>query len=451
MSISNVVLRAMGALALAAAAVLPARAVITIQSHFDDNLEGWTVTGGGSTPVWRSSATGSDGGCAESSDAQDAVFWYWSAPAKFLGDRGTAHGQSLTFRVWESAGTLSAGTIPDVILTSPTNTIVCSLTTPVTPGGWNDASVLLVGTPVSNPTTVWRAGNANGPPATDAQVQDVLANLTSLQIRGEYISGTDTGRLDSVTMNLADVPPAAALPVISDFNAGTDDGWTVFGDVQGGSSKPAWLADAAEGAAHGHVEATDDVQGGVWYWSAPAKFLGNLSNAFGKGLSFELTQSALYSQFDAPDIILESGATRLVYRLRYHPNVTWTPYNVPLRDGANWHVGDLNGAAPDAAHFRDVMRLLTGLYIRGEFISGADTDALDNVAMGVDPLLYGDMDGDTSNGLPDVAWCLRRISGLETTTYDDLMRGDLWPVADGDMGDGVLDMRDVVEVARRVS
>jgi hypothetical protein len=451
MSIGNVIRRAISAAALAVAAVLPARALVTIQSSFDENLEGWTVTGGGSSPVWRSSATGSDGGCAESSDAQDNVFWYWSAPGKFLGDRGMAHGQTLTFRVWESAGTLSTGTVPDVILTSPTTTIVGALTAPVTPGGWTDASVLLVGSPVSNPTTEWRVGNANGAPATDAQVREVLANLTGLQIRGEYISGADTGRLDSVTMNLADVPPATALPVTSDFNAGTGDGWTVFGDVQGGSSKPTWVADTAEGAGHGHVEATDDVQGGVWYWNAPAKYLGNLSNAYGRALTFQLTQSALYSQFDSPDIILESGSTRLVYRFRYHPNVTWTAYNVPLQDGANWYVGDLGGPAPSAAQFRDVLELLTGLYIRGEFISGADTDGLDNVALGANPVLYGDMNDDKSIGLPDVAWCLRRISGLEATTYDDLIRGDLQPSSDGDMGDGVLDMSDVVEIARRIS
>ncbi len=50
-------------------------------------------------------------------------------------------------------------------------------------------------------TAGWKIGELNGTVPTESEFQSVLSNLTSLQIRGEYISGADTGDLDNVILN----------------------------------------------------------------------------------------------------------------------------------------------------------------------------------------------------------------------------------------------------------
>lgn len=436
--------------ALALAAIAPARAAYLVQSNFDENLEGWSVTHDATAPIWNAAAAGADGGCAEASDQGQGAYWYWSAPPKFLGNKSTAVGQTLSFRLWESTGTVSAKTAADVVLVSGDLTAVATMATPIQPGAWTDHTISLIGSTATQPDTPWHLDTLSGPLVTAEQMATILGSLDTLLIRGEYLSTLDTGRLDSVILTLTEEPPATSMPVATDFNKGGDDGWTVIGDAQGASSAPTYKATGGV-ANTGYVEATDDVQGGVWYWAAPAKYLGNVGLAYGLSLSFALQQSSLSNQFSSPDIILESGETRLVYRFRHHPNTTWTPYTVQLQPGYNWHVGDLNGPTPTGTQFYDTLQFLTALRIRGEFVTGPDTDGLDNVVLGAPKFYYGDMNMDNANWLPDVIWCLKRVAGLEPASPGDIQRGDLWPVSNGDMGDGVLDMRDVLEVALRMS
>ena len=52
-------------------------------------------------------------------------------------------------------------------------------------------------------TDGWTAGSISGEAATEAQFETALADVQQLAIRGEYVSGADTGYLDSPTL----VPP----------------------------------------------------------------------------------------------------------------------------------------------------------------------------------------------------------------------------------------------------
>jgi alkaline phosphatase D len=443
MTLYSSVLRGALALALAAAALQPARAVITVHSNFDENLEGWSVTGGGATPAWKTADAGADGGYAESSDAQDGVFWYWSAPSKFLGDRRTAHGQNLRFRIWESdTGTDSGGTVPDVILKGDNTTLVMDLP-PFAPGVWTDVSVRLA------EDAGWKLGNLSGPAPDTNTMLKVLANLISLEIRGEYRSGPDTGRLDSVVLEMSALPQPADLPITSDLNR-NDEGWTVYGDAQGGSSKPTWRATGGTGNG-AYVEATDNVQGGVWYWSAPPNFLGNLSSALGRTLTFHLRQSATTNQFTAADVILEGGGHRLIFMNRYHPATTWTMYSVPLRAQSGWHVDTIDGRMPTSDEFRETLTFLEALQIRGEYITGADTDGLDTVALGAPALIPGDADLDLQVSMTDAITCLRIAGGLQSGSYARILGGDVAPAANGNYGDGILDILDAVRIVRHLA
>ncbi len=59
------------------------------------------------------------------------------------------------------------------------------------PNQWTHFSVKLDG------SAGWKKDKLDGPAATDDEVKAVLADLTKLEIRGEFNTGQDTGSLDN--------------------------------------------------------------------------------------------------------------------------------------------------------------------------------------------------------------------------------------------------------------
>lgn len=168
-------------------------------------------------------------------------------------------------------------------------------------------------------------------------------------------------------------------PVTSTFDSGAE-GWSIVGDAQSREVAPDHVADG--GAPGGHLEATDDVTGGVWYWNASAAYLGDKSAYAGGTLSFELRQSSTSSQFDATDVILESGDTRLGYDFgdeTTHPGTDWTSYEVAL--SANGWTNLESEEPATAAEVEQVLADLDSLTIRGEYREGSDTGSLDTVEL----------------------------------------------------------------------
>ncbi len=166
--------------------------------------------------------------------------------------------------------------------------------------------------------------------------------------------------------------------VASYFNQ-DDEGWQILGDAQEGVATPNYHDQ--EGNPGGYISANDDAAGGVWYWSAPEKFLGNKSKAYGKEFSFSLKQSSLDSQFDDEDIILVSEDMRIVFNTEQNPALEWTDYSVTLSEEAGWQINDLTGSAVNEEDIIKVLKNLTAIYIRGEFVVGEDTGGLDNVIL----------------------------------------------------------------------
>ena len=161
--------------------------------------------------------------------------------------------------------------------------------------------------------------------------------------------------------------------VTSTFDT-NNDGWSTFGD--GTDVLTNWSSTG--GNPGGHVFETESQTGTVFYFSAPAKFLGNKSEF--ETLQFDLMREA--GNLNDDDVILAGAGLTLAIDVS-HPNTTWTHYLVHLNTGSNWRVNNISGAAATQAQIDAVMADLTALRIRGEYVNGttSDTGHLDNVIM----------------------------------------------------------------------
>jgi hypothetical protein len=173
---------------------------------------------------------------------------------------------------------------------------------------------------------------------------------------------------------------SATADVASFFNE-SNEGWTAAGDTVAGVE---FLP--AGGNPGGGLRVNDNATGGVWYWVAPANFLGNQISAFGKSLKFDLRQviGGGADQFATDDVILEGASLRLVFDLNPEPPVSgaWAKFDVPLRADAGWKIG---GVAATEEQIRAALANITRLQIRGEYQTGPDTGYLDNVVLGSEP------------------------------------------------------------------
>lgn len=188
----------LAAVALALAAPLAHSA----SSRFDAGTEGWTAIGDFAAPLSWSATGGNPGGHVFIPDQVIGGVTYFVAPSAFLGDQSAAFGTLLRFDLRQDfPGAANPFDERDVVLTGGGLTLVYD-TSPNPPnGGWASYAV-----PLS--AGGWRVGTLSGALATDGQMVSVLSGLTQLLIRAEFQTGSDTGRLDNVSL----VPePGSAL------------------------------------------------------------------------------------------------------------------------------------------------------------------------------------------------------------------------------------------------
>ena len=169
-------------------------------------------------------------------------------------------------------------------------------------------------------------------------------------------------------------PTSAAPLAVSTFDTGTD-GWTIFSAGTGPVFEP------AVGNPPGDIVGTDIALGQVWYFNAPASFLGNKSAA--SVLTFDMSQSATTTQFNSSDVVLIGGGLTLAFDTVPSPAAfpNFTHYEVPLGSATGWHIDTLGGTGASKEQLDTVLSGLTALRIRGEFVSGADQGRLDNVVL----------------------------------------------------------------------
>ena len=162
--------------------------------------------------------------------------------------------------------------------------------------------------------------------------------------------------------------------VAHDFESSAH-GWLVSGDT--GASEPQFHA--AGGHPGGYISHVDEALGETWYFRAPESVLSALAAAENGTLSYSLKQSADVPGVLDDDVIILGPAGRLSFRFATSPRTGWTPFSVKLTAGAGWR---WNWNAPASQEqIRRVLANPTSLEIRGEYHTGPDEGALDNVVL----------------------------------------------------------------------
>jgi len=185
------------ALATGVAGLAAGQTDTTINSWFTDDADGWALAGDAGAPEYVETG-GNPGGHICADDDVSGNTWYFDAPAKFLGDRSAAYGGDLQFDLKQSS-TSSQFDNHDVVLRDGSRAVVYDFgnATAHPRTNWTHYSVPLDATADG---WTWESGEPVGATA----FENVLANLTALQIRGEYVSGSDRGCLDNVQLPASD-------------------------------------------------------------------------------------------------------------------------------------------------------------------------------------------------------------------------------------------------------
>ena len=170
--------------------------------------------------------------------------------------------------------------------------------------------------------------------------------------------------------------------ITSDFITDTED-WTITGDAQGEFSEASYAAEG--GVTDGYIYAHDNVQGGVWYFTAPATYNGSKSEFYGATLQFSLLQNSKMSrQFISDDIIFKNGNNQITYvhDKKEYPGNAWTAYSIKINTEQGWFKGGYTSKVlATEAEIRAILLNITQFSIRGEFETGSDTGALDDVSI----------------------------------------------------------------------
>lgn len=166
-----------------------------VASTFDTDTEGWSFIA--DVKEFRQVPTGGNpGGYLEAVDYTTGAVWYYAAPLAFLGSKGAFSRGTLSFDLKQSSLS-SQFNSDDIRLVGSEKTLALDL--PMNPGlDWTSYSVTL------DTATDWRLGSSSGEVASQSDILDVLRDLQKLYIRGEYVSGSDTGGLDNAVMQARD-------------------------------------------------------------------------------------------------------------------------------------------------------------------------------------------------------------------------------------------------------
>lgn len=164
---------------------------ILVSHEFATSAQGWLVSGdtGLTMPEFNPDG-GRPRGYISNVDEAQGETWYFLAPTPVLDQLAAAHHGTLSFDVKQS-GEAPGFLDDDVVIAGPAGRL--SYRFPKSPGtDWTAFSVKL------SASAGWR-WNWNALP-TEEDFRRVLSNPSSLEIRGEYLTGPDVGGLDNVVL-----------------------------------------------------------------------------------------------------------------------------------------------------------------------------------------------------------------------------------------------------------
>jgi gliding motility-associated-like protein len=176
-----------------------------ITSTFTSNAEAWTTPNDADGTIGYSATGGNPGGFVFGTPfvinlGAGSLYapFDFVAPASYLGNRSAYYNGTLRYDIQVSS-TGTPNQYPEVTIANSTGITLYYFPTisnqPAAAPSWTTFSVTL-----NNALGYWKTTNsATGAAATEAQVQSVLTNLASLQIRGLYRDANVTCRLDNVT------------------------------------------------------------------------------------------------------------------------------------------------------------------------------------------------------------------------------------------------------------
>ena len=188
---------------------------------------------------------------------------------------------------------------------------------------------------------------------------------------------------------------AYTLPAQSSTFDTNNENWGAEGDPA--STIAGWAPTG--GMPGGHIRVADAATGGIWYFTAPAKFRGNKCGAYDRWLRYDQFTSDTLNQIfstDPGDVEIWGNGTKLVFDNAQNPGLAWTHYDIQLREDAGWRLESSNGAVPTEAEFRAILSNVTKIRFKGEYRPAADFGGLDNVILEND--FEFDLDGDDSSG-----------------------------------------------------
>lgn len=168
-----------------------------VRDDFTDSAQGWIVSGDTRPADSIFTRTGGHpGGCITGVDEALGETWYFLAPAAVLQQLPHAVNGTISYSLKQS-GTVISLFDDDVVIVGPAGRL--SYRFRAAPGtDWTDFSVRLS----ADAGWTWNWNQR----ATQAQIERVLLAPTLLQIRGEYVTGDDTGSLDDFELRAAAAP-----------------------------------------------------------------------------------------------------------------------------------------------------------------------------------------------------------------------------------------------------
>lgn len=149
---------------------------------------------------------------------------------------------------------------------------------------------------------------------------------------------------------------------------GDDEGWLISGN--GDETRPMYKATG--GTPNGNICATDADPVEFFYFVAPPSYLGARLEAAGLLVTFSVKINQQFNLQHGRDVIITGNGLSLSRSFPFAPAMEWTPRRAFL-DGSSGWVVDESGLPATDEDVRSVLRDLTALRIRGEFVDGPKT------------------------------------------------------------------------------
>ena len=226
----------------------------------------------------------------------------------------------------------------------------------------------------------------------------------SVRLQSDAFSFMITDGKNKSFDGLVTVVDKSGTIVGSDFLTG-DEGWTIIGNAKAGTVSAPQFEPFNRGKLFNYyIYAKDDIinhskfgeqDKSLWYFNAPAKFLGNKGSAYGGHISFSIGLFAgdiasLNRGSNLVELVCKecgyNAGIRLAYRFsKIHFSHKIANFKIELVETANWLKDPQDSlkpwSAPSRCEFIQVLSRLSGLRILGDITTWYETVALDNVIL----------------------------------------------------------------------